>query len=41
MVERLGGSIEGYLFLIELDGLKGRDKLLPNNVYSCLKYKED
>lgn len=27
MVERLGGSVAGYAFVIELDDLKGRDRL--------------
>lgn len=27
LVEKLGGNLVGYLFILELDFLKGRDKL--------------
>lgn len=27
LVKRLGGTLAGYLFILELDFLKGRDKL--------------
>jgi adenine phosphoribosyltransferase len=27
LVEKLGGKLVGYLFILELDFLKGRDKL--------------
>ncbi len=27
LVEKLGGNLIGYLFILELDFLKGRDKL--------------
>ena len=36
LVERLGGK--GIAFLIELEDLKGRDRLQGYNVYSLLKY---
>ena len=38
MVESLGGHVTGLGFLIELEGLKGREKLPTYNVHSVLKY---
>ena len=38
LVERLGGKVIGIDFLIELEALKGRDRLQGYNVYSLLKY---
>ena len=38
LVERLGGVVVGLLFLIELDGLKGRTKLSKYDVRSVLNY---
>lgn len=38
LVERLGGEIVKIVFLIELEGLKGRDKLKGYNVESIIKY---
>ena len=38
LVERLGGKVIGIAFLIELEALKGRDRLQGYNVYSLLKY---
>lgn len=38
LVEKLGGKVIGIAFLIELEELKGRNKLLGYNVYSMLKY---
>ncbi|MFR5748801.1 MAG: phosphoribosyltransferase family protein, partial [Thomasclavelia spiroformis] len=38
LVERLGGKVIGIAFLIELEDLKGRDRLQGYNVYSLLKY---
>lgn len=38
MVEKLGGEIVGILFLIELDFLRGRDKLKKYPVYSIIHY---
>lgn len=35
---KAGGNIIGIAFLIELDFLKGRDKLAGENVYSVLHY---
>ena len=38
LVEKLGGKVVGIAFLIELEELNGRDKLMGYNVYSMLKY---
>lgn len=38
MVESLGGRVAGLGFLIELEFLKGRDKLAPYDLHSVLKY---
>jgi adenine phosphoribosyltransferase len=38
LVKKLGGKILGVLFLIELEALKGREKLKGENVYSLIKY---
>jgi adenine phosphoribosyltransferase len=38
MVEDLGGEIAGIAVLIELAGLKGRQKLAPRPVHSVLHY---
>ncbi len=37
LVEELGGSVAGYLFLLELTGLKGAEALSPHPVWSLLK----
>ena len=37
LVEQLGGSVAGYLFLVELAGLKGAEALSPYPVWSLLK----
>ena len=34
----LGGKVVGIAFLIELEALKGREKLKDYNVYSVLTY---
>jgi len=39
MVTQLGGSICGMGFVVELDGLKGRDKLKDYEVFSLLHYE--
>ena len=39
MVKRLGGELAGLAVLIELSGLRGRDKLAPTPVHSVLKYE--
>jgi len=38
MVESLGGKVAGLGFVIELESLKGRDKLTGHEVHSLLKY---
>jgi adenine phosphoribosyltransferase len=38
LVEKLGGEVVGLGFFIELEGLKGRDKLGKYNVKSIVKY---
>lgn len=38
LVNKLGGEIVGYSFLVELTELKGREKLKPYPVWSVLKY---
>ena len=39
MVQQLGGNICGMAFVVELDGLKGRDKLKSYDVFSLLHYE--
>lgn len=39
MVGRLGGKIEGYVFVIELEDLKGREKLKDGKVISLVKFR--
>lgn len=38
MVSQLGGNIVGISILIELMGLRGRDKLKPHPVHSVIQY---
>ncbi len=38
LVEKLGGKVEKIGFLIELDFLKGRQKLAPHPVFSLIQY---
>ena len=40
LVEGLGGKVAGIAFAIELDFLKGRDKLAGHEVFSLLHYAE-
>lgn len=40
LVEKLGGEVVGIAFAIELDFLKGRDKLAGHDVFSLLHYAE-
>ncbi|MCC7498392.1 MAG: adenine phosphoribosyltransferase [Bryobacterales bacterium] len=40
LVERLGGKVAGLGFVIELDFLKGRDRLAGYDVFSLLNYAE-
>ena len=41
LVERLGGVILGLSFLIELDFLKGRQKLGSRDVFSIIRYDKE
>ncbi len=38
MIESLGGEVVGCGFLIELEGLKGREKLANYDVFAAMKY---
>jgi adenine phosphoribosyltransferase len=38
LVEGVGGKVAGLLFVVELDFLKGRDKLKGHNVKSLINY---
>jgi adenine phosphoribosyltransferase len=40
LVERLGGEIVECAFLIELEVLKGRDRLYPHPVFSVMQYRD-
>ena len=39
LIERLGGVVVKIVFLIELEGLDGREKLTGYNVDSVIKYE--
>jgi adenine phosphoribosyltransferase len=39
LLERLGARVEGYGFLVELDFLKGREKLRAESVFSLIRYE--
>jgi adenine phosphoribosyltransferase len=41
LVKKLQGEIVGFAFLIELDDLKGRQKLEPYEIYSKVHYEGD
>lgn len=41
LVERLGGTIVGLSFLIELSFLHARQRLAPHDVYSLLQYDSE
>jgi adenine phosphoribosyltransferase len=38
LVEDSGGIVEECCFLVELESLKGRDKLKPHKIFSLIKY---
>jgi adenine phosphoribosyltransferase len=38
MVDKVGGKVAGVAMLIELEFLKGRNKLAGRDVYSLIKY---
>jgi adenine phosphoribosyltransferase len=39
LAERLGGVVAGFGFVVELDFLKGREKLAGYEVHSLLHYE--
>ena len=41
LIESMGGDITGIAFLIELEFLKGREKLKPYQVLSLIKYEAE
>jgi adenine phosphoribosyltransferase len=38
LVEQLGGEVVGVQFIIELDFLKGREKIADYDVFSLIHY---
>src|SRR5262249_8889848 len=38
LIEKAGGVVAGCAFLVELTFLKGRDRLLPHEVFSLIQY---
>jgi adenine phosphoribosyltransferase len=38
LIERVGGEVAGHEFVVELEFLKGRDRLNGYNVSSLMKY---
>lgn len=38
LVEKMGGKVVGFAFVVELTYLKGREKLVGYDVYSLVKY---
>ena len=38
LIRRLGGGLEGYAFMVELDFLSGREKLDSENLFSLIRY---
>jgi adenine phosphoribosyltransferase len=38
LVEKVGGIVAGFAFVVELDFLKGRDKLAKYDVFSLIRY---
>lgn len=38
LVEKLGGKVVKFAFVVELDFLKGREKLAPHDVFSLIHY---
>lgn len=39
LIQKLGGEITGYCFLVELTKLEGQKKLSPHPVWSAVKYE--
>ena len=38
LIRRLGGRLQGYAFMVELDFLKGREQLDSKNLFSLIRY---
>ena len=38
LVRKLGGNVVGCAFIVELDSLKGRERLAPINCFSLIHY---
>jgi adenine phosphoribosyltransferase len=38
LVQKVGGNVIGCAFIVELDALKGRDRLAPLNCFSLIHY---
>jgi adenine phosphoribosyltransferase len=38
LIQRIGGNVIGCAFVVELDALKGRERLAPVNCYSLIHY---
>jgi len=41
LVERLGGTVAGLCFLVELSFLKGRDRLRNYDIFSLIQYEKE
>lgn len=41
LVEKLGGTIEGLSFLIELSFLKGREQLVGHDIFSLIQFNSE
>jgi adenine phosphoribosyltransferase len=41
LVERLGGTVAGLCFLVELSFLKGRDRLRHYDIFSLIQYEKE
>ena len=40
LIEQLGGIVAGFAFVIELDGLNGRDKLEGYDVFAMMNLSD-
>lgn len=38
LIDKVGGNVIGCAFVVELDGLKGRERLAPVNCFSLIHY---
>jgi adenine phosphoribosyltransferase len=39
LVRRMGGRLQGYAFMVELDFLSGRETLESDNIFSLIRYQ--